>query len=287
MANQWFRLYSEFATDPKVQMMSEADQRRFIMVLCLRCSNDDVTLHDDEVAFQLRISEDEWARSKLIFLQKGLIKDDNTPTAWERRQFVSDSSAERVRRHRANKKNIDKQPCNVTETPPEAEADTDTESDTEKAVLKRASTDLTVVAPDPSEQLALSNPPVEAISEDPQAPTTTRQGAICQQLRAGGMSDAAPSYLDPDTWERILALRTDGEIVELALAKMRDRPGKRTGLKYVAPILLDPPQRIAGPPAGARASPVAKSDALRAHNRAAFAEAKAAIFAREQKHAVE
>lgn len=69
------------------------------------------------------------------------------------------------------------------------------------------------------------------------------------------MADAAPSYLDPDTWERILALRTDGEIVELALAKMRDRPGKRTGLKYVAPILLDPPQRIAGPPAGARASP--------------------------------
>lgn len=127
MANQWFRLYAEFATDPKVQMMSEADQRRFIMVLCLRCSNDDVTLRDDEVAFQLRISNDEWARSKLLFLQKGLINDDNTPTAWERRQFISDSSAERVRRHRAKKKNGEKQPCNVTETPPEAETETETE----------------------------------------------------------------------------------------------------------------------------------------------------------------
>ena len=63
MANQWFRMYAEFATDPKVQMMSEANQRRFVMVLCLRCSNDHVTLQDEEVAFQLRISNDEWAQT--------------------------------------------------------------------------------------------------------------------------------------------------------------------------------------------------------------------------------
>ncbi len=64
MANPWFRLYHEFATDPKVQMLSEVDQRRFIMLLCLRCSNDDVTLHDDEVAFQLRISSEEFTETK-------------------------------------------------------------------------------------------------------------------------------------------------------------------------------------------------------------------------------
>ena len=29
----WFRMYAEFATDPKVQMLSEADQRRYIMLL--------------------------------------------------------------------------------------------------------------------------------------------------------------------------------------------------------------------------------------------------------------
>ena len=128
MPNQWFRLYAEFATDPKVQMMSEANQRRFIMVLCLRCSNDDVTLHDEEVAFQLRISNEEWATTKALFLSKGLINENNTPAAWERRQFVSDSSAERVRRHRENKKRALEtacNACNVTETPPEAEADTE------------------------------------------------------------------------------------------------------------------------------------------------------------------
>lgn len=126
-ANQWFRMYSEFATDPKVQMMSEAYQRRFIMVLCLRCSNEHVTLHDEEVAFQLRISNEEWAETKACFIAKNLLTQDNTPTAWDKRQFRSDSSAERVAKHRANKKKDAGNACNVTVTPPEA--DTDTEAD--------------------------------------------------------------------------------------------------------------------------------------------------------------
>lgn len=113
MANVWFRMYSEFATDPKVQMMSEADQRRFIMVLCMRCSNVDVTLQDEQVAFQLRISNEEWARTKALFLSKNLIDEDNKPLAWDKRQYRSDSSAERVARHREKKK----QECNVTVTP--------------------------------------------------------------------------------------------------------------------------------------------------------------------------
>ena len=124
MANQWFRVYGEFATDPKVQMLSEADQRRYIMALCLRCSNGDVTLHDDEVAFQLRISNEEWARTKAVLVAKELIDEDNKPTKWDKRQYVADSSAERVSRHREKKK----QACNVTVTPPDTETDTETES---------------------------------------------------------------------------------------------------------------------------------------------------------------
>jgi hypothetical protein len=108
----WFRFYAEFANDPKVQMLSEIDQRRYIMCLCLRCSNGVVTLHDEEVAFQLRINLDEWTKTKAVLLARGLIGEDNTPTAWEKRQFASDSSAERVARHRENKKRA----CNVTET---------------------------------------------------------------------------------------------------------------------------------------------------------------------------
>lgn len=217
MANQWFRLYAEFATDPKVQMMSEADQRRFIMVLCLRCSNGDVTLQDDEIAFQLRISNEEWAQTKARFLAKGLINDDNKPTAWDRRQFVSDSSAERVRKHRDKKKQAAKRVCNVTATPPEADTEADTEAEEKRAAL-----------------------PVG----DP--PTVTRQGSLCRRLRQeSGITDAAPHQLDDSTWSSILAKRTDEEIVEFAKAKTEARSGQRTSLRYLAPGLLEDPRPIA------------------------------------------
>ena len=92
MSNPWFRMYAEFATDPKVQMLCETDQRRFVMLLCLRCSNGDVTLHDDAVTFQLRISNEEWRATKARLVAKNLIAEDNSPVAWDKRQYVSDSS---------------------------------------------------------------------------------------------------------------------------------------------------------------------------------------------------
>jgi hypothetical protein len=231
MANQWFRMYSEFASDPKVQMMSEADQRRFVMLLCMRCSNDDVTLHDDEIAFQLRISNEQWAATKAVFLAKKLIDKDNSPTAWDKRQFVSDSSAARVAKHRANKK----QDRNVTVTPPEAEAEADTDTDTDKySSLSGAHEVETTSAP-------------------------TRKGLVCGMLRKAGMADAAPHYLTDDTWEVILTKRTAEEIVEVAKAKMAAMPNQRIGLKYIAKALMDDPKTI---DANARASPSGRRQTL-------------------------
>ena len=120
---QWFRMYSEFATDPKVQMLSEADQRRFIMLLCMRCGNDAVTFHDDEIAFQLRISNEDWLATKAVLQSKGLIDGECQPVAWNKRQYVSDTSTARVRAHRARKKQQVKQDCNVSVTPPDTDTD--------------------------------------------------------------------------------------------------------------------------------------------------------------------
>jgi Tfp pilus assembly major pilin PilA len=141
----WFRMYSEFATDPKVQMLSESDQRRYIMLLCLRCCNGSVTLHDDEIAFQLRISNEQWIETKATLVVKQLIDEDNTPVAWDKRQYVSDSSAKRVAAHRARKKAPVKQACNVTVTPPDTDTDTDTDI---RARAKPAQKTLQVVAND-------------------------------------------------------------------------------------------------------------------------------------------
>ncbi|AXT46378.1 hypothetical protein [Chromobacterium rhizoryzae] len=125
MSNLWFRLYGEFATDPKIQMMNESMQRRFIMLLCMRCSNGDVTLQDCEVAFQLRITDEEWSETKSVFIAKGFIDECNNILHWNKRQYVSDSSAERVRKHRESKRSTSKRGCNVTVTPPDTDTDTE------------------------------------------------------------------------------------------------------------------------------------------------------------------
>lgn len=103
-ANPWFRMYSEFSHDPKVQMMTEAMQRRYMMLMCMRCSNTLVTLHETEVAFHLRITEQELAETKALFVQKGFIDSSWNLLNWGKRQMLSDTSNVRVARHRALQK---------------------------------------------------------------------------------------------------------------------------------------------------------------------------------------
>lgn len=136
MANPWLRLYAEFATDAKVQMMTEAMQRRYLMLMCLRCSNSLVTLQDEEVAFQLRISDEELAETKALFIKKGFIDSAWNLCNWEKRQFASDTSNARVAKHRALQKEKQKEDGNSDVTLPKRkdnalDTDTDTDTDTE------------------------------------------------------------------------------------------------------------------------------------------------------------
>jgi len=142
MANQWFRLYSEFSHDAKVQTMSESMQRRYIMIMCLRCSNDIVTLHETEIAFYLRITNEELAETKKLFIAKKFIDDEWNLINWDKRQFNSDSSTERVTRHREKKKRkcngdvtLQKRKCNVL----------DTDTDTEQNRTDLISTDVDII----------------------------------------------------------------------------------------------------------------------------------------------
>lgn len=184
---EWFRLYHEFATDAKVQSMSEAMQRRFIMLLCLRCSNDLVTLQDDEIAFALHIDEAALAETKALFVRKKFIDDAWNFRRWDERQYVSDSSAARVAKHRANKKAASKQDGNVTVTPPDT--DTDTDSDTEKKPTPADADDVrrcpigTIV--DLYHELMPLNPQVKVLNE-------SRKAAIRARWNEAAKLESAP-----------------------------------------------------------------------------------------------
>ena len=157
----WFRLYSEFSTDPKVQSMPEHMQRRLIMLFCLRCSNGDATLQQqDELLLQqelccaLRITPDELAETKELFIKKNFITDAWEVIKWNKRQFQSDHSTPRSQKSRARKRldSKDENPfqeapepppiehklrngdatlqqrlANGSATPPDTDTDTDTE----------------------------------------------------------------------------------------------------------------------------------------------------------------
>lgn len=132
MANPWFRMYAEFATDAKVQMLSEAMQRRYLMLMCLRCSNALVTLQDEEIAFQLRISDADLVETKALFIKKGFIDSAWNVLNWEKRQFASDTSAPRVAKHRALQKAKREQQGNGYVTLQERKDNAlDTDTDTE------------------------------------------------------------------------------------------------------------------------------------------------------------
>jgi hypothetical protein len=114
-------------------MLSEAMQRRYVMLMCLRCSETLETLHETEIAFQLRLSEAELIETKNLFISKNFIDKQWNLLNWDKRQFVSDSSTMRVAKHRQKKKQegnaaetLQKLPSNAIDT------DTDTESNKKK-----------------------------------------------------------------------------------------------------------------------------------------------------------
>jgi hypothetical protein len=137
MANPWFRLYSEFVHDPKIQMLSEAMQRRYVMLMCLRCSETLETLHETEIAFQLRIDEQQLNETKQLFISKNFIDENWKLLNWDKRQFVSDSSTMRVARHRNKKKQVSNIDETLQEQPSNAiDTDTDTDTDSDKKQIQ-------------------------------------------------------------------------------------------------------------------------------------------------------
>lgn len=136
MPNPWFRMYSEFADDPKVQIMPENLQRRLVMLFCERCKEE--TLRETERAFHWRVSETELSETKAIFLVKGFIDEQWNLLNWNTRQYISDSSTDRVRQFRERQKQnetLPEQGDDVPVTPPDTDTDTEQKKKQKKQVV--------------------------------------------------------------------------------------------------------------------------------------------------------
>ena len=148
VANSWFRLYSEFAHDPKVQTMPVAMQRHLVMLFCLRCEGKPLRKYDDEeIAYFLQITPLELPQVKSLLMKKGFIDNSWEIVNWDKRQYVSDSSTERVRQYRERMKQDETLPKrDVTENV------TVPDTDTEQNRVVRKEPDVTLADLFPSEQ---------------------------------------------------------------------------------------------------------------------------------------
>jgi len=105
--SRWFRAYDEALDDPKIQRLSDALFKTWFNLLCLASRNNGALPEVSEIAFALRLSEKDAGKRIGELIESGLIDRDGEtlrPHNWNHRQFSSDVSNERVKRHRERKK---------------------------------------------------------------------------------------------------------------------------------------------------------------------------------------
>jgi hypothetical protein len=115
---RWFRFYDDVLNDPKVQQLPCEMFKAWVNILCI-ASKHGGTIPECNVSFLLRLTEDETKSLLQSLVDAGLIDRKNgklMPHGWNKRQYKSDSSTERVKRFRNAK-------VTPTATPPEADTE--------------------------------------------------------------------------------------------------------------------------------------------------------------------
>lgn len=119
MTYTWFRFYNDAVNDPKVQRLSPFLFRFWINCLCLASANGGRLPDLVDVAFSQHLSQKQAEANLDALISAGLVDHTEaglSPHNWDRRQFKSDTSTERVKRFR-----------NASKALPETGPDTDSE----------------------------------------------------------------------------------------------------------------------------------------------------------------
>ena len=131
-SDPWLRFYVRTLNNPKVQRLPGSIFKGWVNLLCLAKETDGVLPScRGHVAFRLRLSKSK-AESLISTLKTSGLIDGDRMHDWDDFQYSSDSSTERVKRHRErNMERSSNVSSNVSETV-QSRVDTDTEVDTEQ-----------------------------------------------------------------------------------------------------------------------------------------------------------
>ena len=257
-AMPWFRFYAEALSDPKVQRLSPELFRAWVNLLCLASQHGGTLPSVDDMAFHLRISSSQAAQQLDDLILAGLldILPDGViqPHNWHVRQYASDTSTERVRKHREKRqRNVSgNSGGNVSgnghgsvsgtadETPPEPDTETDTEG-------------LTPLTP-----LASLEPPNEDgvwpeekfVDRGRDGPLPIRPETLAKAARKLGVADVAPLLPAFERWPKSQAARDRDALFLAAAPKLlaNARPSIRAACQPLAELVgADPPATSRSP----------------------------------------
>lgn len=137
---QWFRWYQQTVSDPKFAGLTRASRQKKVAVLAVwqtilesACETEDggrYAIPPDEIAAVLELKTEQVMAIVGAMEERGML-EGGVVVAWNKRQFASDSSLPRVRKHRETKR---KQESNVTVTLQKQDvtpSETDTEAESE------------------------------------------------------------------------------------------------------------------------------------------------------------
>lgn len=176
---RWFRMYADVLHDTKVRSLSDRDFRWWVSMLCVACSRGgSFTVEDVKSLTGHRLDHCQQAASRLLAV--GLLSassdasecargDVLIPTGWAKRQFASDVSTERVRKHRAGR--------NVSETAIETPPDTDTDTD-KKNITSETSSDAPIRKGGREGRLTYPEPFERLWSTYPSRPNQSKKAAL-------------------------------------------------------------------------------------------------------------
>jgi hypothetical protein len=118
--NRWFRFYADAMRNPKVARLTDKEFRLWVELLAVASEHGGSIPHLDDLKHILKRRLDHLSTGVERLISMGLIDAlavGYEPHNWSKFQYKSDTSNERVTRHRAKR--------NVTVTPPDSDTETE------------------------------------------------------------------------------------------------------------------------------------------------------------------
>ena len=204
--SRWFRFYADATRNPKVLRLSDFEFRLWVRLLSIASENDGHIPPVDDLKLLLNMRLDNLLRglnalvTTALVDAKGGVTGGYEPHNWDKFQYKSDTSNERVAKFRAK--------GNVTVTPPDTDTDTEQKEDTSYEVSARAKKpetfpDFWAAYPRKTSRIAAAKAYAAAIKRgvDPQAMLAAAQAYAASPTRDPQFTKHAATWLNAGCYD--------------------------------------------------------------------------------------